>query len=77
MIIAECKSKDVKSIEDVLVGDIFLRKSDNAFYRLNSISWGDTKGEDIYMFEGFSILGRNNLRKHFRSEENKLVIYGE
>lgn len=64
-----------KFVDDLAEGDILCRIKDNCLYKLNNISWGDAKSEDAYMFFGFSVLSRKNLKKHFKNEYNKFIVY--
>jgi len=73
----ELDVRKVKHISEVAEGDLLRRVSDQVYYELLNVSNGDTEATNIYMFEGFCILGEKNLRKNFFRDDlnNKIQVF--
>lgn len=65
-----------KSLEEISVNDILCYKKDNNFYKLESI-FKDKQDIEYFMFFGFCVKGRKNLKKYFVNDYGKFNIFEE
>lgn len=66
----------MKSVEEISINDILQFKKDKWFYKLNDI-FKDKQDNEYFMFHGFCIKGRKNLKKHFVNDYGKFQIQEE
>jgi len=63
-----------KKVDDIVVGDILLRKDDNLYYTVDSIIEDDESGHNLY-FKYLGYVRKKGLKKMFTNLFNDIHVY--
>ncbi len=76
----DVKFENNKRIEEIAIGDILKRKTDNCFYRVQDICMYSSVENEAYLryhFYGFSIKYKDSIKNHFVNTFGDFEIYSK